>query len=88
MPTGTFTSNVAITYTPVGGSAVTIFAKTNLTAQMILHPAVDLTDVDGAAVTGDEPTRYIVDGGLLKVIISNVNKTPATSVDVLIKTEK
>lgn len=88
VPSGVFTGNVAITYTPLAGSAVNIYTNIGLMAQTILHPAVDLTDVNGADLTGDAPTRYIIDGGLITVTISNVNKAAATSVDVLIKTEK
>ena len=88
VPTGTFTSNVTITYTPVGGTAVNIYTNTALTAQVILHPNVDLTDDAGAAQTSDSPTRYVIDGGLLTVTVSNVNNTAATKLDVVVKTEK
>ena len=88
IPTGVFTSSVAIVYTPEAGSAVNIYTNTVLTAQTIVLPAVDKKGVDGAALTSDEPTRYIVDGGTLTVTVSNVNNTAATSALVVIKTEK
>jgi hypothetical protein len=88
IPTGSFTSSVTITYTPETGSAVNIYTNTALTAQTILHPAVDKTDVTGAALTGDDPTRYIVDGGTLTVTVDNVHTTALTSAIIVIKTEK
>ena len=88
VPSGIFTGNVAITYTPLGGSAVNIYTNISLLTQVILYPAVDKTDINGAALSSDEPTRYLIDKGTVTVTVSNVNKAAATSVDVIIKTEK
>ena len=88
IPSGTFTGAVAITYTPLEGSAVNIYTNTGLMAQKLLHPAVDKTDVNGAALTSDEPTRYLVNGGTITATVSNVNKTAGTSLVVMIGTEK
>jgi len=88
VPSGIFTGNVAITYTPLGGSAVNIYTNISLLTQTILYPAVDRTDINGAALTSDPPTRYLIDKGTVTVTVSNVNKAAATSVDVIIKTEK
>jgi hypothetical protein len=88
IPSGTYTSSVTITYTPVEGTAVNIYTNTAVTGQIILYPAVDKTGVDGAALTSDDPTRYLIDGGLLTVNVTNVNKAAGTSAVVIIKTEK
>jgi hypothetical protein len=88
IPSGTYTASVTITYTPLEGSAINIYTNTALTAQTVLRPAVDKTDVTGAALTSDDPTRYLVQGGTLTVTSTNVNKAAGTSLVVMIGTEK
>lgn len=88
IPSGTFTSSVTITYTPLEGSAVNIYTNAALTAQTILRPAVDRTTVDGSALTGDEPTRYLIDGGTLTISSTNVNQTAGTKLRAVVKVEK
>ena len=88
VPSGTFTANVAVTYTPLEGSAVNIYTNTALTAQTILRPAVDKTGVDGTALSSDDPTRWLINGGTLTITATNVNKTAATKLIAVVKTEK
>jgi len=88
VPSGTFTSSVTITYTPLEGSAVNIYTNALLTAQTIIRPAVDRTGVNGADLTGDDPTRYLIDGGTLTITSTNVNQAAGTKLRAIVKTEK
>ena len=88
IPSETFTAGVTIVYTPLEGTAVNIYTNTALTAQTILRPAVDKTDVTGAALSSDDPTRYLINGGTITVTSTNVNNTTNTSLVVMIGTEK
>jgi len=88
IPSGVYTAGVTITYTPIEGTAVNIYTNTALTAQTILRPGVTKTGDGGSALSSDDLTRWLLNGGSLTVTVTNVNKTAATSAVVIIKTEK
>jgi hypothetical protein len=88
IPSGTYTASVTVAYTPLEGTAVNIYTNAILTSQKILYPAVDRTGVNGADLTDDDPTRYLIDGGTLTITATNVNKTAGTKLRAIFKAEK
>ena len=67
----TSTGNVYLAYVPIDGVTAAVNVATNVvTASAIFRPAVDSTDILGAALTNDPPHRYALAGESLRMIVS------------------
>ena len=59
---GTGVASVAVSYAPhVGATSVNV-ATNGVTGEKVWRPVVDLTDVNGADLSSDEPRRYALAG--------------------------
>jgi len=89
VPTGISTQKVEIYISHEGGNMKQyVYTNYTLSAETTVRPRVDATDNAGGDLTGDDPTRYLINGGVLTVDVTNVNKTASSGLAVLIKTEK
>ena len=68
---GTSTGTVTLAYAPSIGSTAVNVATNNVTDEKIWRPVVDRTDINGAAITGDEPSRFIMVGETLTLTVSS-----------------
>lgn len=89
VPSGTFTADVAVTYTPLEGTAVNVYTGLVSSQTILYNPGFDRATVPtGAALTNDDPASLILNGGTLTVTSTNVNNTTNTSLVIVVKTEK
>jgi len=78
IPAGTsVTGTVAVTATPLVGSAVTLASK-EIGANQLVRIRVDGTDSAGSALTSDPPGRYLSVQDKLTFSVSGVNTTGLT----------
>ena len=59
---GVSTGTVAVSYAPVLGSTAINIATNAVVDEDVFRPAVDATDISGAALTSDPPRRYALVG--------------------------
>jgi len=64
------TGTVAVSYAPLQGATAVNIATNAVTTEDVWRPGVDMTGVDGAALTGDPPVRYALAGELVTFAIT------------------
>jgi len=68
---GASTGTVAVSYAPlVGGTSVNI-ATNSVTDEKVWRPVVDRTDINGDALTSDEPAPYVFVGETITFAVSS-----------------
>ena len=67
---GASTGTVAVSYAPHIGSTAVNLATNSVTDEKVWRPAVDATDVAGAALTGDTPRRFALAGETVTFAVS------------------
>ncbi len=77
LPNGALTGTVAVTATPLVGSAVTLASKT-ITSTSLIRPRLDGTDTGGSALTSDPPGRYLSVGDKINIAVTAANVTGKT----------
>jgi hypothetical protein len=79
-PAGSPTGSVTIAYQPKlsTASAISLVAKTGLTAETVFRPRVDTTTIDGTANTGDDPEKFMLSGEVITFSVTDANVTSAT----------
>ena len=87
-PTAAATGTVALYYTPLISTMadVNLYTNSSIGSDFVTRPRVDATDVPGAALTGDPPVRYLLDGEIVYCSISNNTQTTGTTWQVILKT--
>jgi hypothetical protein len=83
---GASTGTVYIAYVPKDGITAAVNIATNaVAASKIWRPVVDYTDTAGAALTSDEPGKYLIVGESLRMIVlgspTNVTWTATIKLD-------
>ena len=59
---GTSTGNVIVSYAPAVGTTAIGVSTNAVIGEKVWRPVVDRTDTAGAALTSDDPERYIIAG--------------------------
>ena len=67
---GESTGAVTIAYAPLVGSTAINIATNIVTDELVWRPAVDMTDVLGAALTSDPPARFALAGETVTITVT------------------
>lgn len=89
-PAAGVTGSVTVAYSPVLStmSAVNLLTNRLVTADMVVRPARDWTDIGGAALTSDDPGRYYLYGEAVTCSITNVSGSTGITWQVYLKYER
>jgi len=77
LPSGALTGTVSVVATPPVGDAV-ILASNTITATTVVRPRFDGTDTAGAALTNDDPWRYLCINSAVQLTVTDANVTGKT----------